>query len=227
MDEIINNFDNKCAINEKSDIVIKNNKENEKSDIVIKNNRGNGAGGSNTNRNGLKWEDITTIDLKKISRISIIKKFHFINKKPSPDNICYKFKIDNKCTLYKFNKINLIYFMEQKNFYHKQIIKLLPDESYVDKDNKVLFIIEKKYQYNSGSVDEKIQTGPFKINKYSLRFPDFKIKFCYCLNNWYRKKKYIEDLDILQNIYKIKILWGEDQNYTQNLINWLISHTNN
>ena len=36
-----------------------------------------------------------------------------------------------------------------QHFYHKQIIKLLPDESYVDKDNKVLFIIEKKYQYNS------------------------------------------------------------------------------
>ena len=36
--------------------------------------------------------------------------------------------------------------------------KLLPDEAYYDKDNKVLYIYEKKFQQCEGSADEKPQT---------------------------------------------------------------------
>jgi len=42
-----------------------------------------------------------------------------------------------------------------------------PDEFYLNKKNKTIFVIEKKTQKVIGSVDEKIQTAPFK--KYSLR----------------------------------------------------------
>ena len=38
--------------------------------------------------------------------------------------------------------------------------KFLPDEAFIY--NNHLFVIEKKYQCVSGSVDEKIQTGPYK-----------------------------------------------------------------
>jgi hypothetical protein len=39
--------------------------------------------------------------------------------------------------------------------------KYLPDEAVVV--NNTLYIIEKKYQCGGGSVDEKIQTGPYKF----------------------------------------------------------------
>lgn len=38
--------------------------------------------------------------------------------------------------------------------------KYLPDEAFIY--NNHLFVIEKKYQCTEGSVDEKIQTGPYK-----------------------------------------------------------------
>ena len=38
--------------------------------------------------------------------------------------------------------------------------KFLPDEAFIY--NNHLFVIEKKYQRVNGSVDEKIQTGPYK-----------------------------------------------------------------
>jgi len=44
--------------------------------------------------------------------------------------------------------------------------KFLPDEAFIY--NNHLFIIEKKYQCVSGSVDEKIQTGPYKKLIYDI-----------------------------------------------------------
>ena len=43
-----------------------------------------------------------------------------------------------------------------------------PDECYIDKESKNMFIIEKKFQQCSGSVCEKIQTPHFKKWQYSL-----------------------------------------------------------
>jgi hypothetical protein len=42
--------------------------------------------------------------------------------------------------------------------------KFLPDEAVVYKN--ILYVIEKKTQSGSGSVDEKIQTGPYKLSIY-------------------------------------------------------------
>jgi hypothetical protein len=45
-----------------------------------------------------------------------------------------------------------------------------PDEFYFDTTNRVGFILEKKTQRVRGSVDEKIQTGPFKRHFLQKKF---------------------------------------------------------
>lgn len=53
-----------------------------------------------------------------------------------------------------------------KNIDFKKIIskQMLPDEAFYNYYNKTVYIIEKKFQSSSGSVDEKIQTCDFKKN---------------------------------------------------------------
>lgn len=44
--------------------------------------------------------------------------------------------------------------------------KYLPDDALLDERTSTLYVFEKKFQSTGGSVDEKIQTGPFKLYQY-------------------------------------------------------------
>lgn len=142
-------------------------------------NRGTGAGGSNTNKNGLSYEEITTLD----DRITIIRKNKFSN--------IIKFN-DNKKLFTKTKQANLFKCMNDET--NTNIEKAHgcknPDECYIDKDLKNMFIIEKKFQQCSGSVCEKIQTPDFKLWQYSRTFPDYTIIYIFCLSDWFKKKLY-------------------------------------
>lgn len=58
------------------------------------------------------------------------------------------------------------YFRKQTGMKMEDVFgkKFLPDEAVIY--NNVLYVVEKKAQSGSGSVDEKIQTGPYKLTVY-------------------------------------------------------------
>lgn len=98
-----------------------------------------GIGGANTQTG--KWFEVNT-DLK----TSLINNNFDINS--------FTF-----CRQYDFPKL----FKEITNQKMEDVFgkKYLPDEAVIF--NNTLYIIEKKYQCGGGSVDEKIQTGPYKL----------------------------------------------------------------
>jgi hypothetical protein len=61
-----------------------------------------------------------------------------------------------------------------------------PDECFIDKNRKTIFIIEKKFQQVGGSVCEKIQTPDFKVWQYRRTFPLYQIVYIYCLSEWFK-----------------------------------------
>ena len=63
-------------------------------------------------------------------------------------------------------KWDFVYYMRKCKIDLVQVFgkNFLPDEAFIYQNH--LFVIEKKYQEVNGSVDEKIQTGPYKQSVY-------------------------------------------------------------
>lgn len=158
-------------------------------------NKGTGAGGSRTNKNGLSFEDKTIICKSG------------------------EFKIGEKLFI-RVSKNELFKFL--KKDYVKCEKKLNPDEAFIDIENKKIFVIEKKFQQCSGSVDEKIQTAIFKKEFYEELYPTYEINYSYCLSNWFKKIKYKPEMRFFKK-YNIPIFWGEDENYVDKIKKWLLS----
>lgn len=83
--------------------------------------------------------------------------------------------------------------------------KLQPDEAIYVEATKKLFIIEKKTQQVSGSVDEKLQTCEYKKLYYeklvnNIPSHDIKVKFIYLLNGRFEQKKDTTYKDVLEYI---------------------------
>lgn len=174
-------------------------------------NKGTGAGGSNTNKYGLSYENLT--DLK--------EKYTVICKSP------YKLiKFDNCDKIFvKADKHNFYKFM--KNYMNNDIGKVHgcknPDECYIDEANKIIIYIEKKFQQCNGSICEKIQTAPFKKKYLECKFPTFKIAYVFCLSNWFIKNCKT-DIDLLINYYKIPIFWGDNETYKDDIVTYIINY---
>ena len=92
--------------------------------------------------------------------------------------------------------------LEPNNVDYKTILskKLLPDGALLVGD--VLFIIEKKYQAASGSVDEKLQTCDFKKKQYQklLRPLNINVEYYYLLNSWFRQNSYRDVFDYIESV---------------------------
>jgi hypothetical protein len=97
-----------------------------------------------------------------------------------------------------------------------------PDEAYIDTAQKVIYIIEKKFQQTSGSVDEKIQTGHFKKIHYEELFPNYTINYIYCLSDWFKKDDYKSTLNYLKKI-GIPIFWGSSETFKEDMIEFIHS----
>jgi len=174
-------------------------------------NKGTGAGGSNTNKNGLPYEELTDL----VNNYTIIEKNKYATK----------IKFDNCEKIFiKTQKTGLFNYMKKhiNNDIDKGHGCKQPDECYIDEDKKNIFIIEKKFQQCSGSVCEKIQTPDFKIWQYNRTFPDFNIIYIYCLSNWFKTncKAEIEYL----NYKKIPVFWGSSETYKKDIINLIINN---
>ena len=174
-------------------------------------NRGSGAGGSNTNKNGIPYEELTDLD----DRITILNTSNFSS------TIVFD---NNKNPFIKTKQSNL--FKCMKDYIDTTIVKAHgcknPDECYIDQEQKNMFIIEKKFQQGSGSVCEKIQTPDFKLWQYKRTFPNYNIIYIYCLSEWFKTNCQAE-LEYL--VYKkIPFFWGNSKTYKDDIINFIINY---
>jgi hypothetical protein len=177
-------------------------------------NKGTGAGGSNTNRTGLSYEEKTDLTTE----------FEKVRETHSNCNII-KFKgfrqnliLANKAKLSKYMKKD-----KQMNINIKPAHGCkCPDEAFIDKSNKKLYIIEKKFQQCSGSVCEKIQTAHFKRIHYNKLYPNYDVIYCYCLSNWFKENCEAE-LEYLEEI-NIPVFWGDDIDYKSKVIKFMLDN---
>lgn len=151
-----------------------------------------GFGGANTNKTGLKFERDT--DLKDVFR----KIKGYVVK---DDEVYFKgtkvAEMFQKGDLYRnlLSKHNI-------NWKERASSKLLPDEAILILSHNTLFIIEKKFQYGSGSVDEKLQTCDFKKKKYMnlLKGTNIQVEFAYVLNDWFNQERNKDTFDYIKSV---------------------------
>ena len=97
-----------------------------------------------------------------------------------------------------------------------------PDECVIDDVNKVIFILEKKFQQTSGSVCEKIQTAGMKRWQYSRIFPDYNIVYIYCLSDWFKDNCKAE-LEYLAYL-KVPVFWSNSITYKSDIVQFIINY---
>lgn len=171
-------------------------------------NRGTGAGGSNTNKYGLAYENKTKLVVKILKR----------NKHHSIIQICDKEYVFTK-------KTHFLKYMKQQL---EKDIPLAhgckqPDECYIDEEQKICFILEKKFQRVSGSVCEKIQTPDFKTWQYRRMIPNYRIVYMYSLSDWF-KDNCVAEIEYLKT-KNIPYFWGDDENYEQKLFSFIRNYS--
>jgi len=177
-------------------------------------NRGTGAGGANTTKNGLSYEELTNLD-DMFKVISTNKKLYY--KKIQFNGTTQIFVQANGSGLFKYLESEKDDTVGDANGCKR------PDECYIYEATKLLIIIEKKFQQRSGSVCEKIQSTDFKRWQYGRMFPGYRIKYIYCLSNWFKNNCKEELIYFKEN--GIRVFWGESTHYKERIIKYLISCT--
>ena len=177
---------------------------------IIKNKtKGAGAGGAQTNKNGLPYEELT--DLK--TEYTIV----------STNKYCNHIKFP-QCETTWVSTSQSKFFKYMDAYMDKTVDKAHgcknPDECYIDHQTKTIFILEKKFQQVSGSVCEKIQTSNFKMWQYGRTFPDFCIVYMYCLSDWFKLNCKAE-LEYLGQ-KNVPVFWGNDAQYKSKIIDFMI-----
>lgn len=192
-------------------IVVENFDQVEEKHIV---NKGTGAGGANTNKNGLPYEEMTDLEdryttLENLSKN--VKKVKFTG-------------IDKEYVVTK--KRGFINYLKNHNKYNLDVKPLHgakePDEAFVDEKNQIIYIIEKKFQQTSGSKCECLQTYTSKIRNYRRRIPEYRIVYIYCLSEWFEKNCQAEIDDLIED--KIPYFWGNSETYKEDIINFIANY---
>jgi len=184
-----------------------------KFDTSLNINKGNGAGGSQTNKNGLSFEEVTNNELCLLSQ-GYVKK----------DNYLIKENADNT-TVFVRQRVLTSYI---KKNYNLNLFRN-PDEAYIiiPKENNskqiIIKILEKKFQTCSGSVETKLWSGPSLKREYEIVLGDkFKVEYAFCLNSWFKQKN--EKYKILNQILSeagIHTIYA-DQDYFKNINEWIL-----
>jgi hypothetical protein len=160
------------------------------------------GGGSKTNQVGLNYEKKTSLR----KALLIATKNGMLNL--DPEDFIYKKGVKigflaEKGDLYKKFLMGIDY----KTIISRQ---LLPDEALINEVNKTLYIIEKKYQEQGGSADEKLQTCDFKLKQYKklAKTKGYDAKFIFLLDKWFNQTKY---KDVLEYIVSVDCLYYFDE----------------
>jgi hypothetical protein len=180
------------------------------SNMVV--NKGTGAGGANTNKTGLSYENKTA--LRTVFNIIEDKIFgKGVNDKYSTFN-------SNDKEYILLTKRGLKNYLSLTGEYSNTEKILEPDEVVLDEVKKDMFIFEKKFQQTSGSADEKIQTAVFKREFYEEQYPNFNINFAYILCDWFKHDRYKPEMRYLAK-YNFTVFWSSDDNYGKNITDWI------
>lgn len=149
------------------------------------------GGGARTNTNGLLFEQMTSLD------DALIEVGYKVDK-----CVVYDEKNPIGLSVPKYNLYNMFLVpsgIDYRNYNSKQ---WLPDECFINFDNNVAYIIEKKFQNSSGSVDEKLPGCHFKKMEYEKLFYPLKIgvEYLYVFNDWFLDPRYRDTLDYVHNM---------------------------
>ena len=148
------------------------------------------GGGSRTNLNGLEFEGRTDL-------------LQALNKEPNFTVLGNQVFRDGAIVAHYYEKHNIYSsYLLPNGVDYKTILskKLLPDGALLVGDT--MYIIEKKYQAGSGSVDEKLQTCDFKKKQYIKLFTplNIKVEYYYVLNDWFDKPEYDDVFEYIQSV---------------------------
>jgi len=187
-------------------------------------NRGTGAGGSNTNKTGLSFENITRIEE------------HLLELKFTKTDKGYYKKIYDDKIIYYASKKQFIKMAEDVLDIKKGELYKQPDEGYIiiiGKDNIYVKILEKKNQNCSGSVFEKLY-GCLYVrdvcykNNIDTKQKTIKIEYAYCMNDWLitlinKDTKQMRDFKYYLKKNNIKVFNGNDEKYFDKIKTWIMN----
>jgi hypothetical protein len=151
------------------------------------------GGGAKTNEVGLKFEQDTSLE-EALRRASV----KGVELDPQD------FVIKNGQRIGYLSGKGLLYKRFLKNIEFNQVVskKLLPDEAFVNEVEKMLYVIEKKFQHRAGSVDEKLQTCDFKLKQYKklAKLKGYDVKYIYLLSDWFKHDQYKDVLNYITSV---------------------------
>lgn len=149
------------------------------------------GGRAKTNKNGLLFEQTTSLD-------SALKNMGFEVR---------NFKVSYKHSFIGYSVPQVkIYkeFLEKKgiDYSNYNSKKWRPDECFINERNKTAYIIEKKFQNTSGSVDEKLPSCGFKLWEYEKLFSPigYNVKYIYVFNRWFEQSQYDDTKEYIINV---------------------------
>lgn len=151
------------------------------------------GGGAQTNRNGLQFEQTTSLN-----DILLHAGYEIHNQ--------YDVYKNNRLIGYSVNKskFSTVFLRNHDIDYLQYNSKRWdPDEAFVNLENSTVYIIEKKFQHSGGSVDEKLSTFPFKKREYEklLNPIGFNVVYIYLLSSdWFNTAKYKDYFDYMTEL---------------------------
>jgi hypothetical protein len=197
-----------------------------KKEIIITStpkNRGKGAGGSNTNKFGKKFEEKTNnvsrlLDSGYTKTCFKKSKTYYLSKEYEDRTVI--FVSQNALKLYIFSKYQIELFR-------------CPDEAYIveyKSGAKIISILEKKEQSVEGSVETKLWSGVALKREYELMLgSQFKVYYGFCVNNFLQNKltSSVKKYVILNSIFaenNIEVLFGDNADYFDALDKWITGY---
>lgn len=191
-------------------------------------NKGTGAGGSNTNHNGIAFENKTDNQSRLIENGFVRKSI------PRKEKLIYGYyleKVDGNKIIHFVKQNGLKYYMY--HFHQKELFREV-DEAYIFIDNIThnitVKVLEKKHQNRSGSVEDKLLHGHyFKFIEYpGYLGVNFKVEYAFCVSS-FLKNQYISDhkkwkiIKASNEKNNIPVMFGDDEDYYSKLDEWINS----
>ena len=148
------------------------------------------GGGASTHANGLRFEQTTSLNdalIKRGYNVTSDGRVYYNDKLIGYSKAKHQFK-----NYLKSIGVNLKVNSDT----------LLPDDTFINLANKTVYIIEKKFQHGSGSVDEKLQTCLYKRRQYEKLVSqiEYDVVYTYILSDWFKQNKYIDVLEYIKDV---------------------------
>lgn len=151
------------------------------------------GGGAKTNKNGLAFEQATeTHEAMGAAGITVVPWKNKKSKTMGHEVWVKSHRVGSLLPKARFYKD----FLEPHGVDWRKVIskQIIPDDAFINEDQRVVYIIEKKWQSTSGSVDEKLKGCEFNRERYEkLCNPiGYQVVYTYVANDWFKKPEYAD-----------------------------------